>query len=170
MYTTASHRVCMTCACMPHGYADHPEDEFSHHTITHTNDWFDLWRIITKRNALRINKEFTKLATYDIHMTHNMHIIHALLLWYYSYHIFTRCATPSLFLEYDCSASRPYRCAWRARTRRPHTHATSEGSTTQTRLLRRRWSTSKLTDRRWKFSFKSKLCALLHRSCIDQIV
>jgi len=27
-----------------------------------------------------------------------------------------------------------------------------------------------LTEHRWKFSFKSKLCALLHRSCIDQIV
>ena len=45
----------------------------------------------------------------------------------------------------------------------------SEAST-QTRFPTRRWSTSKLTDHRWKFSFKSKLCALLHRSCIDQIV
>ena len=26
----------------------------------------------------------------------------------------------------DCSAGRPYRCAWRARSRRPHTHATCE--------------------------------------------
>ena len=81
-----------------------------------------------------------------------------------------RCATASRFLEYDCSARRSYRCARRARTRRPHTHATSEGSTTLTRLPKRQWSTSKLTEHRWKFSFKSKLCALLHRSCIDQIV
>ena len=26
----------------------------------------------------------------------------------------------------DCSAGSPYRCAWRARSRRPHTHATCE--------------------------------------------
>ena len=31
------------------GYADHPEDEFSHHTITNTDDWFDLWRIFIRR-------------------------------------------------------------------------------------------------------------------------
>ena len=29
-------------------------------------------------------------------------------------------------LDDDCSAKRPYRCAWRARSRRPHTHATCE--------------------------------------------
>ena len=29
-------------------------------------------------------------------------------------------------LDDDCSAGRPYRCAWRARSRRPHTHATCE--------------------------------------------
>ena len=29
-------------------------------------------------------------------------------------------------LDDDCSARRPYRCAWRARSRRPHTHATCE--------------------------------------------
>jgi len=51
-------------------------------------------------------------------------------------------------------------------------HATSERNTTLTltRLRRWRWSTSKLTEHRWKFSFKSQLSALLHRSCIDQIV
>ena len=26
----------------------------------------------------------------------------------------------------DCSAGRPYRCAWRARIRRPYPHATCE--------------------------------------------
>jgi len=29
-------------------------------------------------------------------------------------------------LDDDCSAGRPYRCAWRARSHRPHTHATCE--------------------------------------------
>ena len=29
-------------------------------------------------------------------------------------------------LDDDCSAGRPYRCAWRARSRRPHTRATCE--------------------------------------------
>ncbi len=33
---------------------------------------------------------------------------------------------PSVSLDDDCSAGRPYRCAWRARRRRPYTHATSE--------------------------------------------
>ena len=33
---------------------------------------------------------------------------------------------PSVSLDDDCSAGRPYRCAWRARSRRPHTHATCE--------------------------------------------
>ena len=54
----------------------------------------------------------------------------------------------SRFVDYDCSAARPYRCIWRARKRRPHMHATSERSTTQTRLPRRRWSTSRLTKHR----------------------
>jgi len=36
------------------------------------------------------------------------------------------CAMPSVSLDDDCSAGRPYRCAWRARSRRPHTHATCE--------------------------------------------
>ena len=36
------------------------------------------------------------------------------------------CATPSVSFDDDCSAGRPYRCAWRARSRRPHTHATCE--------------------------------------------
>ena len=57
-------------------------------------------------------------------------------------------------LDCDCSAARPYRCTWRARKRRPHTHATSVRSTTQARRPRRRWSTSKLTEHRWNFSFK----------------
>ena len=30
----------------PHGYADHPQDERSHHTVTRTHERFDLWRII----------------------------------------------------------------------------------------------------------------------------
>ena len=30
----------------PHGYADHPQDERSHHTFTRTDERFDLWRII----------------------------------------------------------------------------------------------------------------------------
>ena len=30
----------------PHGYADHPQDERLHHTVTHTDERFDLWRII----------------------------------------------------------------------------------------------------------------------------
>ena len=29
-------------------------------------------------------------------------------------------------LDDDCSAKRPYRCAWRARSRRPDTRATCE--------------------------------------------
>ena len=64
-------------------------------------------------------------------------------------------ATASRFLEYGWSAARPYRCAWRARRRRPHSHATSERSTTQARLPRRRWwLTSKLTEHRWKCRLK----------------
>ena len=39
------------------------------------------------------------------------------------YFIADYCATPSVSLDDDCSAGRPYRCAWRARSRRPHTHA-----------------------------------------------
>ena len=58
-------------------------------------------------------------------------------------------------LDYDCSAACPYVCTLRARKRRPHTpHATSVRSTTQARRPRRRWSTSKLTEHRWNFSFK----------------
>ena len=30
------------------------------------------------------------------------------------------CATPSVSLDDHCSAGRHYRCAWRARSRRPH--------------------------------------------------
>ena len=30
----------------PHGYAAHPQDERSHHTVTRTHERFDLWRII----------------------------------------------------------------------------------------------------------------------------
>ena len=67
-----------------------------------------------------------------------------------------RCATASRFLDYDCSAARPYRCTWRGRKRSPHTHAAYQRSTTLTRLPRRRWSTLKLTAHRWKFSFKSE--------------
>ena len=58
-------------------------------------------------------------------------------------------------LDCDCSAARPYRCTWRARKRRPHTHATSVRSTTQARRPRRRWSTSKLTDASMKFQLQS---------------
>ena len=38
------------------------------------------------------------------------------------------CATPSCSLDLDehCSAGRLYRCAWRARSRRPPTHANCE--------------------------------------------
>ena len=36
------------------------------------------------------------------------------------------CATPSVSFDNDCSAGRLHRCAWRARSRRPHTHATCE--------------------------------------------
>ena len=57
--------------------------------------------------------------------------------------------------DYDCSAARPYRCAWRARKRRPHTHAISVRSTTQARRPRRRWSTSKLTDASMKFQLQT---------------
>ena len=42
------------------------------------------------------------------------------------YFIADYCATPSVSLDDDCSAGRPYRCAWRARSHRPHTHATCE--------------------------------------------
>ena len=31
---------------MPRGYADPPEDERLHHTITRTHERFDLWRFI----------------------------------------------------------------------------------------------------------------------------
>ena len=33
-------------ACLSVGYADHPQDERLHHTITRTDERFDLWRII----------------------------------------------------------------------------------------------------------------------------
>ena len=36
------------------------------------------------------------------------------------------CATPSRSLDDHCSAGCLYRCAWRARSRRPGTHATCE--------------------------------------------
>ena len=38
--------VYMYTRMPPHGYADHPQDERSHHTFTRTYERFDLWRII----------------------------------------------------------------------------------------------------------------------------
>ena len=37
-----------------------------------------------------------------------------------------RCATPFRSLNDNCSAERPYRCAWRARSRRPNAYDTCE--------------------------------------------
>ena len=48
----------MTVSCMyarkPRGYADHPEDEQLHHTITRTHERFDLWRFIIIRLLITV--------------------------------------------------------------------------------------------------------------------
>ena len=38
--------VCICIHACLRGYADHPEDERLHHTITRTDERFDLWRFI----------------------------------------------------------------------------------------------------------------------------
>ena len=79
------------------------------------------------------------------------------------------CATPLHPLDDGCSAGRPYRCAWRARSRRSYTHDTCE-----------RWYDAKpssedaLVDgiswpmHRRSFSFKPFPKTIFHRSSIDR--
>ena len=111
-------------------------------------------KIEAVRSAMpNLNSEVT-LALFPTRLFFAAWSLYVFWLVVSSIFLIQRCATASRSLEYDCSAARPYRCAWRARTRRPHSHATSVRSTSQARLSRRRWSTSKLTEHRWKLSFK----------------
>ena len=57
---------------MPRGYADHPEDERLHHTITRTDERFDLWRFIIITVLLHI--QLTNIYISYLRIYYNMYV------------------------------------------------------------------------------------------------